>query len=626
MLIIFSSCAVPHPGPVCIKDSVQYGLVDGTFRSRWWNYYQRGQSYLEGECFQAAMSDLKTAITQNDQDQRMIRTYGLHFIDYFPHREMGLIYFLLNDLEQAQKELEKSISQEPSSKARHYLDQVRIKQLKSQVEQINTPTLLVDYPQDAPVWTANDQWIIKGTAKDTQYVASITINNQPYDLNGSEQEIAFSKAMAVSQGTYHIPIEIKNLMGGYLNRSIELRVDHQGPIIEIIAFEQISSKQYSIKGIASDHSEQVKLFVNQDEQRLLVGETAPFHIKYNLANNDEKSMVLTAIDRAGNKTKAILDFLTATKTFNPSYLASNEIAQDTVLLTKGKPPIQLTLSEWKKYNIVYTHKIYLEGCISTKSPLKSFKINNKAITTNQGRIVFFSIPIALNEGDNDIQVILENNTNDGLISQLRFTRVVPEIEQINNRLQLSMHTLKAAPELVEPRKLFQNQMVISFVEKNRFNVIAKFDQTETALEEKRPSSHVSLSGQYVDSRYGVEVAVRLIDNETTQILTAKDVFSEARDRKSILKMVDSLALRIHNEFPIVTGDIQQISNQNIQISLGKNKLKAQNRLIVFAPSIKNKAPEIIGHARITETGEQTSKIRIVHQKRPILLDDRVITQ
>ncbi len=40
-----------------------------------------------------ALADFSAAIDQRDGDQRMARTYGMHFIDYFPSRELGILYF-----------------------------------------------------------------------------------------------------------------------------------------------------------------------------------------------------------------------------------------------------------------------------------------------------------------------------------------------------------------------------------------------------------------------------------------------------------------------------------------------------------------------------------------------------
>jgi hypothetical protein len=62
------------------------------WRARWWNYYKRGTSYAAGEFWTEAIADLQQAIAQRSVDQRQARTYGLHFIDYFPHRELGIVY------------------------------------------------------------------------------------------------------------------------------------------------------------------------------------------------------------------------------------------------------------------------------------------------------------------------------------------------------------------------------------------------------------------------------------------------------------------------------------------------------------------------------------------------------
>jgi len=627
-ILMLTACAVQHPGPICIKDNIQYGQVDGAFRSRWWNFYERGRSYLEGECLDAALSDLKTAIKQNDQDQRMVRTYGLHFIDYFPHRELGLIYYLLNDMEAAQKELEKSLSQESSSKAHHYLDKVRKKQLKKHSKKVNTPFLTVDFPKHTPVWTSDKQIFIQGVATDEQYIDEILINGCPYDFQGADKKVNFHTEMVLGQGTYHIPILVKNLLGGSYKQTIEIHVDHQGPMIEIHAFEKETNRFVLIEGILSDQFDNNHLFVNHKEIALKPGTKTPFRIRQAIEPN-QKIIMLTAIDRAGNKTKAVLDILEATRTFGKQIIASRDIFQDNELCLKQSQPIKLILSEWKTTNLVYTEKIYLSGYISSKSPFKSFKINNQPVTINHGQLVFFSIPYELNVGENDIQIRLENENNQSFMKQITFKRVVPEISRLEARLRVSMNLLKTSDTDIQAGYLFQEKMHMAFVQRNRFFVIPKFQKIKHQLLKELNESqiaHLTMTGQYINSRYGVEVAIRLVDNETTQILAVKDVYSDTKDKQSIHRMVDSLSIRIHNEFPIVTGTIQHIEDNNIHISLGKKQLKAQNRLIVYAQSPSTKAPEIIGFARLADSDMNSSKITIVHRKRPISINDRVITQ
>ena len=112
--------------PVFERDGIEYGVTDGLFRSRWWNYYERGCSYAEGEYWKEAEADFKEAIKQRDEDRRRARTYGvLNFIDYFPHRELGVSYYHQTRYAEAINELERSIADTPSAKAGYFLDKAR---------------------------------------------------------------------------------------------------------------------------------------------------------------------------------------------------------------------------------------------------------------------------------------------------------------------------------------------------------------------------------------------------------------------------------------------------------------------------------------------------------------------
>src|SRR3990167_719878 len=86
-LLLFSlSCYTQKGDPRYFKDGQQYGTTEGTFRNKWWNYYERGNSFSDGEFFEEAIADYRNSIKQRDEDQRRARTYGMHFIDYFPHK------------------------------------------------------------------------------------------------------------------------------------------------------------------------------------------------------------------------------------------------------------------------------------------------------------------------------------------------------------------------------------------------------------------------------------------------------------------------------------------------------------------------------------------------------------
>jgi hypothetical protein len=90
----------------------------------WFKVYDEGLKAMEKGDYQQASSLFKDAIKGNPTDKRKVRTYGLHFIEYFPHRELGICLYNLGNTTAAQRELKKSVQDEPSARANEYLRQI----------------------------------------------------------------------------------------------------------------------------------------------------------------------------------------------------------------------------------------------------------------------------------------------------------------------------------------------------------------------------------------------------------------------------------------------------------------------------------------------------------------------
>jgi tetratricopeptide (TPR) repeat protein len=136
-------------GKVYTKDGQEYGVTSSqVWRGRWWNDYERGSSYAAGEFWFEAIADLQEAIKQRDQDQRRTRTYGLHFVDYFPHREIGVVYYRLGRYADAIRELETSLQSAETAKAKFYLNKARRGQLEQTQGDTALPRVLVESPRD----------------------------------------------------------------------------------------------------------------------------------------------------------------------------------------------------------------------------------------------------------------------------------------------------------------------------------------------------------------------------------------------------------------------------------------------------------------------------------------------
>ncbi len=116
-----SGCgAVRGPAPRTV-DGATFGTTTAPFRGRWWQHYERGVSWAMGGFWAEAEADLLTAASLRKEDSRRARTYGMHFVQCFVHRELGAMLIEENRLDDAERELRLSLSQEPSAKAEFLL-------------------------------------------------------------------------------------------------------------------------------------------------------------------------------------------------------------------------------------------------------------------------------------------------------------------------------------------------------------------------------------------------------------------------------------------------------------------------------------------------------------------------
>jgi hypothetical protein len=96
----------------------------GPTGDEWYVLYEDGKALLEKGEYEKAAAKFRLALEDRDEDRENARTYGVNFIEYFPHRELGACLYHLSRWEEAKRELEASLQQTPSSRAREYLTRV----------------------------------------------------------------------------------------------------------------------------------------------------------------------------------------------------------------------------------------------------------------------------------------------------------------------------------------------------------------------------------------------------------------------------------------------------------------------------------------------------------------------
>ena len=648
-------CAGPATEKVYIKDEKEYGQVSGAFRSRWWNYYERGLSFLEGEFHAEAVLDFKAAIKQRSEDQRMARTYGMHFINYFPHRELGIAYYETGDFLSAKGELALSISHFPSAKARYYLDRVRKSLIEQLTRDVKPPTLTLSFKTDE-VWTNEDPITLSCTVEDEHYVASIAIRGIPLLLEESKKHISFKESLNLSQGLHLIEVMAKNLAGKATTRRLRIHVDREGPIItlEELRVDQ-PGNSVIVKGSVYDAAGVYGLNING--QKVSIPEDIEVFFVHRLSLSSDE-LKLMSDDRLGNQTTALLPLSSSLTVKRPLLLAFAGSNPASCLMTglfspQDNDPPAVGLKGWTDTQTVFLDKIYIEGKASDENEIVRLTVNNIPVLRRQGTHIFFGHMVELKEGRNTITIQTTDEHGNTAKKQISVIRKIPRALQLTERLSLALFPFEGKGEISEAGLTFQDNLIYSLVNRNRFRVVER-SRLDIVLEEQELSrtklvdrrtalalgrlvaAQSVITGSIIESRTGIEVVAWMIDTETSDILAAEDVYSEVKDLSAIMPLAEGLAVKFHREFPLVEGEIIQKKDKYIFTDLGQDNIKIQRRLIVFRDKpvthqVTGKKlgvdTEIVGHARVRQVGPGMSKAELGDgQEQCILQMDKVITQ
>lgn len=657
MAVSLWSCAI-QPSKTYVKDGKVYGKVRGTFRHRWWNYYERGLSFAEGEFFSEAVTDLEEAIQQRAEDQRMARTYGMHFIDYFPHRELGIVYYEMGSPEAAKRELELSLSHFPSAKAHFYLDLVRKALIEREGREVTPPRLTLSLKTDE-LWTREDPVVISGVAEDEQYIAGITISGVPLFLDGSQKRVHFKELLDLSQGRHNIEVVAKNLLGKTTERQVIVHVDREGPIVTLdeLHYDRVATGAVvRIYGSIYDEAGVSDLSINGRSISIQQGTEVPFITRLRI---DTGSIDLLARDRLGNQTSALI-LLTPGSVDHVGVMLACANSDMRTYFVAGlfgpediRPP-SIRLKGWADTQIVFLEKAYIEGHVSDENKIVRLTINEIPILRRKGRHIFFSHMADLKEGENIINIEAKDEAGNTASKKITVIRGIPTALQLAERLSLTAFPFEQKGVISEASLAFQDNLIDALVNRNRFRVVERerFDVilreqklSRTELFDRRTALRLGrlvaaqsiITGSIIESRMGIEVVARMIDTQTSEILAAEDVYGEIKDLPALRNLAEGMAIKFHRDFPLVDGLVIQRKGKDIFTDLGEDVIKLRRRLIVYREQQPIKHPltgkvlgadnEIIGRARVTQVMPEMSKAELLEQKAGAVRRlDKVITE
>jgi len=312
------------------------GVIDGAFRHKYWHYYKRGISYANCKQFQKAESDFRQAIKLENDDKRRKRTYGGHFIDYYPNRELGIVLFFQKKYSAAIDALKQSLETVKNAKAEFYLDKSRSIFIDQNKLDHHPPKIKIKTPNDNTV-TNKFKISVSGQASDDTFVKVININGIPVRIDLSEKVINFKTYIHLTYGENILEIEVYDISGNQTKIIKTISCDTTGPILTITDYKNIDPKNhiYEISGYAYDSFGLKTININDQiipYQRI---SECVFKQRVQVLKNQQKIYVI-AQDAAGNNTHAeifIADNAKIPLLSRPLY-ASNDLIYTSKILSK----------------------------------------------------------------------------------------------------------------------------------------------------------------------------------------------------------------------------------------------------------------------------------------------------
>lgn len=679
-----AGCNTP-PDKKYIKDGKQHGVVRGLFRERWWNFYERGCSFLEGGYYAEAIADFKEALKQSTRDQRRARTYGMHVIEFFPHRELGVAYYHLGNYRAAEKELEISLSAVDTGRAKYYLNEVRRSVLKVSTTATPPPRIILNAETEQSI-TKRFTITVAGVIEADAYVHTLVINGEPVFIELAQKRLVFAKSIKLHRGLNRITIKSRDLLGNEAEKTIAVTADVEGPLLHInnaISGAEISENCFVLQGSLSDDSGIIGLKINEFNIPYRGERNVSFMHPVQLVAGINR-ILFQAEDSAGNTTTGELSLICiaglAWKNTRLAYIETKQHIRNIPtllafqgngmldtgahrLFTAGAPeqpasPLSIHLKNMRARQTVYYNNLYLDGSVTSANEIAAVTIHNVPLSIKPGKVIFFSQLVELNPGENTLTIQAHDKKGARAEKTIVVVYQIPPIRQLGARMSLAILPFEQTGAVTATSAMIGENLVSAFLRQERFNIVSRGPAFEAALRELKLSgsdlvdtaaalrtgrlvtADGILTGTIHETDNSIEVYARLINAETATIMDAQDVYGEDKTLPHIQYLVNGLALKFKHSFPLIEGIVVKTAGKNIYTDVGAaSGIKRDMKFIIFRQGESLRHPltenylgtEIkeLGQARVVNVFEAMTIGRLIAEPgkgQPIQVKDRIITK
>jgi len=644
VLVLLGLCACETGSLIKMGTSPDrtWGVMKGSFRGRWWHYYHRGISHAEAGAWKEAEADLKHALKLRGKDQRRARTYGMHFLDYFPHRELGIVHFRRGRFQEATREIEESLCSEKSAKAEYYLDLARRERIRAEKAPVTAPEILLSSP-NPDTWMRTSITRVEGLVRDPGFVKRVTVNGEPVRLDLAAREVPLRREVKLQGGRNLIVVEAANLEGRISRLERWVVLDSEGPTIGIEGVSRESGKKspgFKIRGLVHDDAGLEEVAVNGRAVPVPPGKELRLDSPVFPAPGSDRILV-EARDRLGNATRAEIPLPGSLSRERRAVVASKAPAppvpdEGTQGGRDVLPPL-IEVRNWSAQQAVFLDQVYLEACVRDESGIAEVRLNGRLVPRGMGKRVHLAHLASLEEGANDFLIEARDVHGNKAEKSVRFERRLQKVREIGSRLPVALLPLDRRPEGGGSATEVLEELILGdLVRQGRFALVERRRLEEILREQRLGAGGLAdadtavrigkilaaggmLMGTVRERGATLEIYLRLVDTETSLVIAAVDVYGEEQDVASLHELSRGLVLKLCDEVPLLEGTVVRVKDDRLTVDLGKeSRLKRGMRVIVFREGEPVRHPlsgtllgadvEMLGWGLVRAVGDQVSEV------------------
>ncbi len=655
VLALLTACVAKHDAEPYARDGVRYGVTEGRFRGRWWNYYERGRSFLEGGFYNEAESDLRAALAGRNRDSLWPRTYGLHLLpEYFPIRELGIVYFHQDRLEESAAALERSLSQQHSARAAFFLGEARRKLIVAQGGDAELPTIKIIAPRgDIPIGATRAR--IEGVARDNTYVAAVRVGDRPVDVTVSAPEVSFSGEVALTPGQNRVPVTATDLAGNTAVAYAFVETDVDGPAV---SFDTPVVVPGIVRGLAMDRSGVASLHIGGKDAAIAGRPGRPASFEVELAHVDLESPVYFACaDTLGNVTQGLVPVDAATfakrhgdmvfaadggtaHALPPPFHARMINGRLLVLAANPRDGLRVEMPEIREGDQYYEDEIVVALAVRSDAPITQVALNEQPVAVIPGRaemrvtrrlrldagpnVLHARATDAADRAADDRKTILRERSEievDAAKLAVAFLRAETRIENpgLTEDAVTVLDLLGAIPAVAQRFRIVDRALLEPILAEQELSGFLASPRNRLALNQLTAAEVVFTARVRRDAE-SIEIVLNGTSTETGEyIATFIDV---AGPYAELDRVIEDLGYRLVQVFPRPTGTVWNWDAPVLEFDLNRShRIRPSMKCVVFRTEERmhpvtglptgSLRPKVIGQGLILGVGAEFSTARIL---------------